>query len=79
MPGFSLGFKGISLPPVAFSFKGPLSAPQPEVNVSEIVGLYQRKHDEIAAKKQAEEQAYREKLQKDMNEQMSIAKAMEAV
>lgn len=76
--GFSLGFKGISLPPVAFSFKGPLSAPQPEVNVSEIVGLYQRKHDEIAAKKQAEEQAYREKLQKDMNEQMSIAKAMEA-
>lgn len=74
---FGVTFKDSKLPAVEFGLVGALSAPQLEVDVSKIVNLYQRQHAEIAAKKQAEAQAERELLQKNMNEQMSIAKTME--
>lgn len=74
---FTLLFKSVNLPAINFGFKGALSAPQLDVNVQEIVNVYQRKHAEIAAQKQAKEQAYLKQLQKNMNEQMSVAKAME--
>lgn len=74
---FELGFKDVKLPKISFELLNSLSAPQLEVNVQDIVQLYQKKHAEIAAQKQAEAQAERAQLQQGMNEQISVTKAME--